>query len=153
MNSSSIDIESSSLCFTTVSNHGLRLSWTTIISRKRRRKEHRDHRCSVEGTPVFIKNILVVTCARKDAHVVPRLGRHGTAIHPQGSVCVNQRVYKMRSFQQKLSIFTGNTTHLLTQISELNELRARLEKALRAAQRSRQPKRRKRMRIRHSAHP
>ena len=109
--------------------------------------------CSVEGTPVFIKNILVVTCARKDAHVVPRLGRHGAAIHPQGSVCVNQRVYKMRSFQQKLSIFTGNTTHLLTQISELNELRARLEKALRAAQRSRQPKRRKRMRIRHSAHP
>ena len=29
----------------------------------------------------------------------------------------------MRSFQQNLSIFTGNSTNLLIQISELNELR------------------------------
>src|ERR1700682_6139844 len=36
-NSSSIDIESSLLCFTTDSNHGLLSSWKTILSRKRRR--------------------------------------------------------------------------------------------------------------------
>jgi hypothetical protein len=37
-----IDIESRSLCFTTVSNHGLLSSWTAIMSRKRRR---------LKGTP------------------------------------------------------------------------------------------------------
>jgi hypothetical protein len=49
----------------------------------------------------------------------------------------------MRSFQQKVSIFTGNSANLLIQISELNELRERLRKALQAAQRSRPPMRKK----------
>jgi hypothetical protein len=40
----------------------------------------------------------------------------------------------MRSFQEKVSIFTGNTTNLLIQISELNELREQLRKALQSAQ-------------------
>jgi hypothetical protein len=44
----------------------------------------------------------------------------------------------MRSFQQKLSIFTGNSTNLLIQISELNELRERLRKAEQSAQKVRQ---------------
>jgi hypothetical protein len=58
----------------------------------------------------------------------------------------------MRSFQENLSIFTGNTTNLLIQISELNELREQLRKALQSAQRSQQPMRRKRTRIARSAH-
>jgi hypothetical protein len=49
----------------------------------------------------------------------------------------------MRSFQQKLSIFTGNSTYLLIQVSELNELRERLRKAEQSAQKVRQSKRRK----------
>jgi hypothetical protein len=36
----------------------------------------------------------------------------------------------MRSFQENVSIFTGNTANLLIQISELNELREQLRKAL-----------------------
>jgi hypothetical protein len=47
----------------------------------------------------------------------------------------------MRSFQENLSIFTGNRTNLLIQISELNELREQLRKALQSAQRSQQPMR------------
>ena len=43
---------------------------------------------------------------------------------------VSQRVYKMRSFQENLLIFTDNTTNLLIKISELNELREQLRKAL-----------------------
>jgi hypothetical protein len=50
----------------------------------------------------------------------------------------------MRSFQEKLLIFTGNSTNLLIQISELNELRERLRKAQQSAQEVRQSKRRKR---------
>jgi hypothetical protein len=42
----------------------------------------------------------------------------------------------MRSFQENVSIFTGNTTNLLIQISELNQLREQLRKALQFAQRS-----------------
>ncbi len=39
----------------------------------------------------------------------------------------------MRSFQENLSIFTDNTTNLLIQISELNELRQRLKRARQSA--------------------
>ncbi len=56
----------------------------------------------------------------------------------------------MRSFQQKLSIFIGNSANLLIQISELNELRERLRKAERSE--VRQLKRRKRTQIERSAH-
>jgi hypothetical protein len=49
----------------------------------------------------------------------------------------------MRSFQQNLSIFTDDTTNLLIQISELNELREQLRKAQLSARRSQQPMRRK----------
>jgi len=42
----------------------------------------------------------------------------------------------MRSFQEYLSILTGNTTNILIQISELNELRERLKRAQQSAQRS-----------------
>jgi len=59
----------------------------------------------------------------------------------------------MRSFQENLSIFTDNTTNLLIQISDLNELRQRLKRAQQSARRSQQPMRRKRMRIERSAHP
>jgi hypothetical protein len=50
----------------------------------------------------------------------------------------------MRSFQETLSIFAGNSANLLIQISELNELRERLRKAQQSAQEVRQSKRRKR---------
>jgi hypothetical protein len=40
----------------------------------------------------------------------------------------------MRSFQENLSIFTSNSTNLLIQISELNELREQLRKALQSAE-------------------
>ena len=40
----------------------------------------------------------------------------------------------MRSFQENVSIFTGNKTNLLIQISELNQLREQLRKALQSAQ-------------------
>ena len=36
----------------------------------------------------------------------------------------------MRSFQENVSIFIGNKTNLLIQISELNQLREQLKKAL-----------------------
>jgi chromosome condensin MukBEF ATPase and DNA-binding subunit MukB len=49
----------------------------------------------------------------------------------------------MRSFQQKLSIFSDNSTNLLIQISELNELRERLRKAEQPAEKVRQSRRRK----------
>jgi hypothetical protein len=69
----------------------------------------------------------------------------------QWSVSVNQLgVYKMRSFQQKLSIFIGNSANLLIQIFELNELRERLRKAERSEVRP--LKRRKRTPIERSAH-
>ncbi len=59
----------------------------------------------------------------------------------------------MRSFQENLSIFTGNTTDLLNQFSELNELRERLRKAEQSALKVRQSKRRKKTPIEHEAHP
>jgi len=62
-------------------------------------------------------------------------------------------VYKVRSFQQKLSIFNGNSTDLLIQISELNELRERLRKAERSAGTVRQSKRRKRTPIERAGRP
>jgi hypothetical protein len=59
----------------------------------------------------------------------------------------------MRSFEQYLSILADNTTNLLIQISELNELREQLRKAQLSARRSQQPIRRKGTRIERSAHP
>jgi hypothetical protein len=59
----------------------------------------------------------------------------------------------MRSFQENLSIFTGNSANLVIQISELIELRERLRKAQQSARKVRQSKRRKRTLIEHSAHP
>jgi hypothetical protein len=41
----------------------------------------------------------------------------------------------MRSYQQMLLIFTDNSTNLLIQISELNELRERVRKAEQSATR------------------
>jgi hypothetical protein len=40
----------------------------------------------------------------------------------------------MRSFQENVSIFNDNTTNIRIQISELNELREQLRKALQSAQ-------------------
>ena len=48
----------------------------------------------------------------------------------QRKVNVSQRVYKMRSFQDNVSIFNDNKTNIRIQISELNELREQLRKAL-----------------------
>jgi hypothetical protein len=45
----------------------------------------------------------------------------------------------MRSFQDNVSIFNDNKTNIRIQISELNELREQLRKALQSAQRSRHP--------------
>ena len=59
----------------------------------------------------------------------------------------------MRSFQETLSIFNDNTTDLLNQFSELNELRERLGKAEQSALKVRQSKRRKKTPIEHEAHP
>jgi len=59
----------------------------------------------------------------------------------------------MRSFQQILSIFTDNSTNLLIQISELNELRERLREAEQSAHKVRQSKQRKRTPIERAAHP
>jgi hypothetical protein len=56
-------------------------------------------------------------------------------------------------FQERFLIFTGNSTNLLLQISELNELRERLGKAEQSAQKVRQSKQRKRTPIERSAHP
>jgi hypothetical protein len=59
----------------------------------------------------------------------------------------------MRPFQQMLLIFNDNTTDLLNQFSELNELRERLRKAEQSALKVRQSKRRKRTPIEHEARP
>jgi hypothetical protein len=59
----------------------------------------------------------------------------------------------MRSFQETLSIFNDNTTDLLNQFSELNELRERLRKAEQSVLKVRQSKRRKKTPIEHEAHP
>jgi hypothetical protein len=59
----------------------------------------------------------------------------------------------MLSFQETLSIFNDNTTDLLNQFSELNELRERLRKAEQSALKVRQSKRRKKKPIEHEAHP
>ena len=56
-------------------------------------------------------------------------------------------------FQETLSIFNENTTDLLNQFSELNELRERLRKAEQSALKVRQPKWRKKTPIEHEAHP
>jgi hypothetical protein len=40
----------------------------------------------------------------------------------------------MRSFQENLSIFNDNKTNIRIQISELNQLREQLRKALQSAQ-------------------
>jgi hypothetical protein len=56
-------------------------------------------------------------------------------------------------FQERLLTFTGNSTNLLLQISELSELRERLRKAEQSIQKVRQSKPRKRTPIEHSAHP
>jgi hypothetical protein len=45
-------------------------------------------------------------------------------------------------FQERLLIFTGNSTNLFLQISELNVLRERLRKAKQSAQKVRQSKQR-----------
>jgi hypothetical protein len=71
----------------------------------------------------------------------------------EGRVNASQRVYKMRSFQEMLSIFNDNTTDLLNQFSELNQLRERLRKAEQSALKVRQSKRRKKTPIEHEAHP
>ena len=54
----------------------------------------------------------------------------------------------MRSFQEKLSIFTDNTANLLIQISELNELREQVRKAEQSVREMRQEE----TLIEHSAH-
>jgi hypothetical protein len=59
----------------------------------------------------------------------------------------------MLTFQETLSIFNDNTTDLLNQFSELNELRERLRKAEQSALKVRQSKRRKKTPIEHEAHP
>jgi hypothetical protein len=72
----------------------------------------------------------------------------------QSECSINQRVYLMRSFQEKLLIFTGNSTNLRLQISELNELRERLRKAEQFAQKVRQTEAaEKSANIERSAHP
>jgi hypothetical protein len=59
----------------------------------------------------------------------------------------------MRTFQEKLSIFTASSANLIVQISELNELREQLRKAEQYAREMRQSKRLKETLIEHSAHP
>ena len=58
----------------------------------------------------------------------------------------------MRTFQEKLSIFTANSANILIQISELNELREQVSKAEQSAREMRQSKRQETP-IEHSAHP
>jgi hypothetical protein len=53
----------------------------------------------------------------------------------------------MRSFQETLSIFNDNTTDLLNQFSELNELSERLRKAEQSALKVRQSKRQKKRQL------
>ncbi len=52
---------------------------------------------------------------------------------PQGRVNVSECI--MRSYQQMLLILSDNSTNLLIQISELNELRERVRKAEQSAPR------------------
>ena len=59
----------------------------------------------------------------------------------------------MRTFQEKLSIFTASSANLIIQISELNELREQVSKAEQSAREMRQSKRQKETPIEHSAHP
>jgi len=59
----------------------------------------------------------------------------------------------MHTFQEKLSIFTTNSANILIQISELNELREQVSKAVQSAREMRQSKRQKETPIEHSAHP
>jgi hypothetical protein len=57
-------------------------------------------------------------------------------------------------FQKRLLIFTGNSTDLLLQISELNELREKLRKAEQSAEKVRQTgAAEKSASIERSAHP
>jgi hypothetical protein len=57
-------------------------------------------------------------------------------------------------FQERLLLFTGNSTDLLLQISELNELRERLRKAEQSAEKVRQTEAaEKSANIERSAHP
>jgi hypothetical protein len=87
-------------------------------------------RCSAEG------NRVCTVFQRYHVHVTVLTMTHvqGTTWAYQGRVNASQRVYKMRSFQENLSIFTSNSTNLLIQISELNELREQLRKALQSAE-------------------
>jgi len=75
------------------------------------------------------RNICTLSCSRG---AVPRSTWAGPTTGE--STSVSQRVYKMRSFQENVSIFTRNTTNLVIQISELNQLREQLRKALQSAQ-------------------
>jgi len=61
--------------------------------------------------------VLTVTHAQDDV-----------GLHKGESTSVSECI-KCRSFHENLSIFTNNSTNLLIQISELNELRERLRKA------------------------
>jgi hypothetical protein len=57
-------------------------------------------------------------------------------------------------FQERLLLFTGNSTNLLLQISELNELRKQLRKAEQSAEKVRQTgAAEKSANIERSAHP
>jgi hypothetical protein len=57
-------------------------------------------------------------------------------------------------FQERLLLFTGNSTNLLLQISELNELRERLRKAEQSAEKVRRTgAAEKSANIERSAHP
>jgi hypothetical protein len=61
---------------------------------------------------------------------------------------------RLTFFQKRLLIFTGNSTDLLLQISELNELRERLRKAEQSAEKVRQTgAAEKSANIERSAHP
>ena len=71
-------------------------------------------------------NICPLRCSRRP---VPR------STEP-ANISQSVSVYKMRSFQENLSIFNDNKTNIRIQISELNQLREQLRKALQSAQRS-----------------
>ena len=61
---------------------------------------------------------------------------------------------RLTFFQKRLLIFTGNSTDLLLQISELNELRERLRKAEQSAEKVRQTEAaEKSANIERAAHP
>ena len=113
IHSSWIDIESRSFCFMTVSNDGLRYpEWSTSMIINRNTS---GSRCSAEG------NRVCTVFQSYHVHVTMLRGDMGE------STSVSE--FKMRSFQENLSIFTDNTTNLLIQISELSELREQLRQA------------------------